>query len=106
VPNQAASVFDTREDVLTLEPRVSLQNRGHIGARGQHPEDVLHRETPAADDGLSAENRLRAEQVGWGDGPGRLQERATRRLPSMHLRARLIESNMAWPHNGPDESVR
>src|SRR6266568_4829780 len=56
VGDDTPGVLQARLDVITLEPRVTGQDRVHGVTDGEHPEDVLHREAAPADDGLAPED--------------------------------------------------
>lgn len=47
---------ETGEDVLLLQPGITLEQSLEIVARSQHSENVLDREPVSANDGLSAED--------------------------------------------------
>lgn len=48
VTDNPARIGEAGLNILTLEPRVAVENRLDTVSRGQHRQDVLHREAPAA----------------------------------------------------------
>lgn len=56
VANQTARIDQTRLNVLTFEPGVSLEQTLRSIPRGQHPQDMLYSEALSPDDGFAPED--------------------------------------------------
>ena len=75
VAGQPPSIDQAGLDVFAFEPRIAGENGLQRIAGRQHAEDVLHRQTVAADDRLSAKDPRRHRQSDTGGGLAGLSPR-------------------------------